>query len=376
MTLLKFELLKILKNKFYYLGILILLILFTYPLFIYPDNEKIYENNINQLEANIDMSRNAIISNGDNSNTEEINKIIEEDIQLQQQLLLAYQNQDNQKIIEGRLEFDKNNLDGLINGTLAGTSVTEVKKDIGINEYLLKHNLERIEPYAIQVPAINYLYSLTSTVIPFKIILLMLGLMLGSIFTNEKRNNNINVLNALPINLYKISLLKVVTATAFVILTLIVPFIIIFLIIASIYGVGDLNYPMAYSFDLNTVEVTTLTTYIVKYFLLSILSIILIGLISYLLSLFTGNIMFLVMILVVIIFIADPKLINSDVLTTYAHILPTTYFNVQDILLGQVENNPLPNFLVTYQNGLITLLVSIIFVSFLIFTTLFFKKKL
>lgn len=376
MTLLKFELLKILKNKFYYLGILILLILFTYPLFIYPDNEKIYENNINQLEANIDMSRNAIISNGDNSNTVEINKIIEEDIQLQQQLLLAYQNQDNQKIIEGRLEFDKNNLDGLINGTLAGTSVTEVKKDIGINEYLLKHNLERIEPYAIQVPAINYLYSLTSTVIPFKIILLMLGLMLGSIFTNEKRNNNINVLNALPINLYKISLLKVVTATAFVILTLIVPFIIIFLIIASIYGVGDLNYPMAYSLDLNAVEVTTLTTYMVKYFLLSILSIILIGLISYLLSLFTGNIMFLVMMLVVIIFIADPKLINSDVLTTYAHILPTTYFNVQDILLGQVEHNPLPNFLVTYQNGLITLLVSIIFVSFLIFTTLFFKKKL
>lgn len=376
MTLLKFELLKILKNKFYYLGILILLILFTYPLFIYPDNEKIYENNINQLEANIDMSRNAIISNGDNSNTEEINKIIEEDIQLQQQLLLAYQNQDNQKIIEGRLEFDKNNLDGLISGTLAGTSVTEVKMDIGINEYLLKHNLERIEPYAIQVPAINYLYSLTSTVIPFKIILLMLGLMLGSIFTNEKRNNNINVLNALPINLYKISLLKVVTATVFVILTLIVPFIIIFLIIASIYGVGDLNYPMAYSLDLNTVEVTTLTTYMVKFFLLSILSIILIGLISYLLSLFTGNIMFLVMMLVVIIFIADPKLINSDVLTTYAHILPTTYFNVQDILLGQVEHNPLPNFLVTYQNGLITLLVSIIFVSFLIFTTIFFKKKL
>lgn len=376
MTLLKFEVLKILKNKFHYLGILVLLILFILPLFIYPDNDQVYENNINQLESNIDMGRNAIISNGSNPNTEEMNKRIEEDVQLQQQLLLAYQNQDSKEITEKKLEFDKNSLEGFLDGTLAGSSITEVKKDIDINEYLLNHNLERIEPYAIEIPAINYFYFVTSTVFPFKIILLILGLILGSLFTNEKRKNNISVLNTLPINLYKVSLQKIVTATVFVIMTLIVPFSIVFLIIASIYGVGDLNYPMAYSLDLNTVEVTTLTTYMLKYLLLSILSILFIGLISYLFSLFTGNIMFLVMMLIIIIFIADPKLINADILTTYAHILPTTYFNVQDILLGQLEYNPLPNFLVTYQNGIITLLISILFVSFLIFTTIFFKKKL
>lgn len=376
MSTFKFELLKVVKNKFHYIGILFLLILFLYPLYFYPDNERIQENNINLLQSNIDMARNSLTDKSDDPGAKEMYEGIEKNVKLMQELLLAYRTYDNRSIVESHLAIDRDDLENTLNGSLIGQSEIDIKRNIEVNEYLLEHDLQRVEPFAIKVPAVNYLYSITSNTYSFKTLLLILGLVLGYLYTNEKRKNNINLLNTLPINLYKVSLQKIVGISIFVIMTFLMPLIIVFITVTVIHGVGDFNYPMVYTVDNEVVIVNTLLVYLLKYLTLTLLSIILISLICYLLSLFTGNIMIVVMMLIVLVFIADPKSLNIDILKEYAHYSPVTYFNVQDVLLGQSEFNPLPNLFVTFKNGILTLSLSILAVSMSIITVIFFKKKL
>lgn len=183
-------------------------------------------------------------------------------------------------------------------------------------------------------------------------------------------------MNTVPVSLNQISFSKIFTATGFAIITLLVSLLLTLVINSVIHGVGNFNYPLAYSIDGENVLLMKLTTFISKTVLLSLIFVIFLSALSFLISVFTGSIIVNAVILVSIILVADSSLLEIQILENIAHLLPFSYTDPANVVVYGSEFNPLPNSSVTFKNGMINLGIQSMIIFIIAHYLIWQKKKL
>lgn len=373
----KFEWLKALTTKTNYFSLILLLILLIIPMFIMTSNENIESNNVQNLEANIEMEKQAKNNLKDEPEASAVYDSITEAIQLKENAITAYKYGNNTEITKAELNIDKKDLKDTLKGELqGGYSVINLKQRITTKEYLLENDIQRIDPAFNQVPSIHYLYNVFNHIVPFSFIFIVLSLLMCNIYTLDKRKKNIDFLNTVPVSLNQISFSKIFTATGFAIITLLVSLLLTLVINSVIHGVGNFNYPLAYSIDGENVLLMKLTTFISKTVLLSLIFVIFLSALSFLISVFTGSIIVNTVILVSIILVADSSLLEIQILENIAHLLPFSYTDPANVVVYGSEFNPLPNSSVTFKNGMINLGIQSMIIFIIAHYLIWQKKKL
>lgn len=378
MSQFKFDALKILKTKSLYFGLVVLLLLFLLPLLTPSDNERVTQDRIYNLESNIDIQSQNMNRMGGSAETEELNEDREELISLNRELSRAYQDNDSRRIVELELEKDTHIIERSQSGSLdIGSSLAMYKENVAINEYLLEHDIERVDPWHNKVPTANYIYLLFTGLIPMSIVYMIIGLIFASTYTLEKRNNNIDFLNSIPKSLHMIAASKLINISALIFISITVIFSITVLMNSFQYGIGDFNYPVGVSDQQENIHVMEMHSFIFQGLTLIILFILFLSVLSFLISLFTDNLVANGIIILSVVLLSDTGLINEiSILESFAHFLPMSYMDAFNVIQKGDMFNPLPNSSTNFTNGLITLSLSSVLMLVISIITIKVKKRL
>lgn len=374
MNLSKFEWKKITTDKTNFFGILIILILLLPPLF--GSSTNMYENRIQELQLTLEMGERA---------TEELKKIplaaqalkdTEETNYLLRILIDAYTTGQSKEILKAEYDYERKILKDTESGSLIGVPLIEQKKKISTLEYLMKNDLEIVNNYQSQVPSIIFLYKILTGLVPITIIFMIISLLFANMYSSEKRKDNIYFLNSMPVSLYKISLNKIITNSTFAVLTLLFGFLIIFLLCSFKNGVGNLNYPLAYTVDGVNVSIISMSTFILKSFILMFTFIFFLSALSFLVSIFTGSILVNAVILISTVLISDSTYLKNDAIKNFAHFLPFSYVDASNVVTFGSYYKPLINSSITFGNGILYLTLYSIILILISFFIIYKKKKI
>ncbi len=353
----KFEWLKVMKTKTNFFALILFLILLFLGVVFTQSDEEMKLVRMDLIQEKISMSENAVENMKDIPEAKNAVKDTQESLELMENLRDAYNIDDNNKIAQAEYENDKNDLKDVASGSLVGPSLIEQKKLVATGEYLIHHDIDKVDRFFQQVPSINYFYNIFNGGMPSNLIFMVISLVLANIYTLEKRNNNIEFLNTIPYNLYKLVIMKTLVATSFVIIGILICFTIIFIVNGFINGFGNLNYPLAYSIDGDNVLIMSMSKFIFKIFILIIFFVLFFSSLSYLISLFSGSILLNAIILIGIVLIADSTLLDQEAFKSFAHLFPFSYLDISNVIQYGNEYNPLPSTSITFRNGMICLTV-------------------
>lgn len=378
MSQFKFDALKILKTKSLYFGIVVLLLLFLLPVLTPSDNERITQDRIYNLESNISIQAQALSNMEDKPEAADAYEETEERISLNRELLRAYQDNDTRNITELEIEKDTLTVQHSQSGSLEiGSSTAMYKENIATNEYLLEHDIERVDPRYNKVPTANYISLLFTGLMPMSIVYMIIGLIFASTYTLEKRNNNIDFLNTIPKSLHMIAASKLINISGLIFVSITVIFSITVLINSLQYGIGDFNYPVAVSDYQENIQVMEMHSFILQGLTLMVLFILFLSVLSFLISLFTENLVANGIILLFVVLLSDTGLINEiNILESFAHFLPMSYMDAFNVIQQGDMFKPLPNSSTNFTNGVITLSVSSVLLLVISFIIISLKKRL
>lgn len=378
MNQLRFECTKIFKSKSNYFGLILLLILLIPPIFTLSDNESTDDFRIYNLESNIGFKEQALDNMEDKPEAQKAYDEVKILLELEQELLAAYKNEDTRRITELTKNLDSSKMQQSNSGSLnSGIPQDFYLKNIATNEYLLENDIERVDPLHNQVPTVNFIYMMFIDIIPISILYMIIGLTFSNIYTLEKRNSNIDFLNTVPKSLFFTAGAKILSATAIVYASVIAVLLITIVINSIQYGIGSLNYPLAYSPNGINVYIMEMSTFILRGMTLFTLFILFLSLLSFTISLITGSLIVNGIILLVIILLSNSGILTEvSLLENIAHILPITYADSFNIVRYGDTFAPLPNESTTFESGVITLTVTIIVLTSISYMIINTKKKL
>lgn len=356
MNQISFEWLKILKTRSNFFGLIILLIILFLSVLTSPSNEVEESFRIDRINSNIETTRDAINNMEGVPEASNALKHTEERLELMYDLRKAYESEDNRAITEAEHALEEKQLRDKIEGSLqGGFSLIEQKKLVVTKEYLLENDIEGVNRLFLQVPSINHFYNIFNQGVPSNLIFMIISLILASAYTLEKRKKNIDFLNIVPQKLYRISFSKIFVTTTFALMVVIGSFGVTFLLNGMMYGIGNFDYPLAYSIDGENVLIMNLSTFLLKTILLMIVFILFLSVLSFLISLFTGSILVNAIILIGIILTADSTLLDNDLIKSIAHTLPFSYVDPANVVQYGSEYKPLANTSVNFKNGILCL---------------------
>ncbi|WP_071131863.1 ABC transporter permease [Enterococcus timonensis] len=210
---------------------------------------------------------------------------------------------------------------------------TELKKDIALYEYLIAHQMAEVPSYFIKVPAIHYLTNTLLYRVPIFILLLFFCIQLAQLFTIDKHNGTSQLLNDAPTKKIKLLTSKIFTFFALTLPLFFIALGIVFLLNVSLYGLGQLDYPLIVSTGAESFQILTMANFLLLYLLLLLVILIFLATLSAFSSLFSGNFGVNLFVLVVPILLMQSGILASGFLRKIAKFLPSSYLEVGKFLI-------------------------------------------
>jgi len=374
MNVMQLEITKILKNKIYFFisaGLLIVMLipqLLPGPPAISPidrfesrlaDNERVLENLKDEPEASQVVE-----------NIEEANSYLNP-------LVSNLKAGEPEEALEYEYKYENRVLESLIEGTRVGTPIIEQEKKVAELDYLHTNNYTKVNELDLKSkPSVNYMKDIFLGILPSSLLLMVLSLIISNAVTYDKRNNTINLVNIFPKNLHKIFLNKYFVYLSLALISILIPLGITLIIISFKNGFGNLHYPMAHIIQESQVAIMPMYSFLAKNVIMLILWSIVILSLSSLISLFSGNILIHMSVLIAFILSSQTQLLSNLNLDSILPYLPTSYVDFPNVILGGSLMNTLPSPNINFMNGSITLLLTSLFLMAINLIVLKYRKKL
>ena len=372
MNVLKFECINLIKNKINYLPFIILTLLLLIPLIFHRESPW---SEVDELQANQLANEQTIDAIKDDDTAVETIEDLKIANKNMEAVISALQSQDSNKIVESKYTFEKKNLEDMLSGKLVGIPIIEQKKVVSKLEYLHKNRYPLVSLESTKIlPLANYYELIFSGAIPSILYLSISAILVATITSYEKRKQYIALINILPKKPVSKNMARLFSYFLFSLLSVLLPLVMVSLIVAIKNGIGNFDYPIATIIN-NDVTILPISTFFYQNIIFIILWILLLVLISFFLSIFTGNYLINVggglLFLLVTNYNISPEGTNQNNLIQY---FPTSYVDFQQVILGGTGFEPLKSANITFINGVGTLVTVNLFL-FLIIIFILIKKK-
>ncbi len=209
------------------------------------------------------------------------------------------------------------------------------KKEVALYTYLVQHHVKEIPVSKTDAPGAAYLsYTFLYHLSPL-ILLAVVGVLIGQLFTNEKRDGTIAFMNTLPTGKVKILTARMVTALVLTLPIFGLACFMTYLITGLKFGWGSWAYPIIYSADGKTVAEMSLGHFLGLYLLLFAVATVFLVVVSALIGLITANFGVNLVGLGAVILVATQQVLGQGILKVVAPFLPSSYFDFSNLILHQ-----------------------------------------
>ncbi|MGX7202840.1 hypothetical protein BCR22_10110 [Enterococcus plantarum] len=363
--MIKFEIIKIVREKSLYLLFLLLLIILIAPIFFMNGDQSFknsqYEQRLQNNKVFLEQTKNDPTARKVIAEAKQENSYFEE-------ALGALKNNDNEKLLQVEYKLEVALLNSMKEGSVVAAPQIEQEKKVSELDYLISHKIEQVDYSLNKIPAINYLYYVFSDLLPYMYFLFVSFIIIANFSTFEKRRKTIDFFNVSPLATSKKLLVKIVGTIFSALLLIYISLAISFVVSALKNGIGNFNYPVSKITETGNVEIISITTFIFQcVFLFSIL-VIFFSLVSYFVSLFTGNLIINIFLLISFVFISNFNITSSKYSLT-------NLMNFPNIVIGGTAYSPLPSTEITFGFSVMSIVCYIAVVSVLIGITLKLRKE-
>jgi hypothetical protein len=210
-------------------------------------------------------------------------------------------------------------------------------KEVTFYNYLLKHHIREIPVGAIHAPATNYLtYAFLYHVSPFLIIAVFLVAM-AELFTLDKREENINFTNILPISKFKVLLTRVLVSLTLYIPLFLAAVLSVFVVTGLHNGWGAWDYPLVYSLDGKHALIMTLAQFMLRFIGLIFTILLFFIVLNTATSLFWPTVGTNFIIAGAVLLTGLPAVIAQSAVGLIAKFLPSAYFDYAALIVHQTS---------------------------------------
>ncbi|MGX7417422.1 hypothetical protein ACWOFR_01325 [Carnobacterium gallinarum] len=371
--MLKFELLKIYREKTTYVLAAVLALVILVPLILgtptidylqYYENN--YQNNIRVIEKIKD----------DATAAETLNDIKESNSYLEK-MIIATKNKNSDMFLSNELKYENKNLEDIKAGRLSSAPLIQQKATVAVLQYLYDNDIKKESYNVKELGSINYLSTLFSTPQIVLVVLILVSFQMIYIFNLDYKKNNFIIYSLSPRSYLNVFITKFSANIVAVLLNVGSVFLFVFSISWLKNGIGNWNYPIATIQNNNDVSIISTREFLLKIVIFIFIFLILLGLLSLLLSILSSNLILNIAVITLPLILGQYELLDTFISNDIKPFILLSYLDISNIIIGGSELKPITNAAFTYNNGLFLLSFSVVFLLILVILLLFkFPKKL
>ncbi|MTD41975.1 hypothetical protein GIX45_25800 [Erwinia sp. CPCC 100877] len=354
--MLKFELIKIYREKTMYILIAILLFVLCVPLFLGNsqfDYLKYYENNYNANLTTIKTIKDDPTAAETVEDIKEVNGYLKE-------LIESMKKQDKKNILKYELKFEKKNLEDMEAGKLHSGPVLDQRITVAILEFLKNNDMDKRNNDVKKLEGIQYLNLILSKPQLMLIILILICFHVAYVFNLDYRKNNFIVYCLSPNSYLKTYFIKLLANIISMFVNVIGAFLIILTVLSIKNGIGELNYPFSVIQNNTDVKIISTGEFVFKTALFLLLFLIFINIFGLLLSILSDNLILNISVLIFPLILGQYEVMDTFISDKFKHFILLSYTDIAHILSGGSSMKPLASPMLTYENGMIILIINII----------------
>ena len=342
--MLKIETIKILKEKSLWFVFIAFILMLIYPLLAQPQQlsfkEMQYENRIKNNEQAKGKMKNEPAAK------ETLNEIEDESEQLRK-AINAIKIGDEWALLEAEKKLEESNLNAMLKGTLYSIPIIEQQKRVKELQYLSEDRIKQVDSSEVaKMPALSMDF-------PYTLLLIIPSLMIIALATLEKRKNTVSLWNGLPLKLWKKYSIKI---SSILFTVGLVSYLSIFLSVISAFfknGLGNPDYPVAIIEKGQSVTIISLSNYLSRSLIMFGMLLLALTVFSFLLSLFTGNLIVHSLLIVGVVLSSGVSLISNKFFFT-------AYMNFPKIINGGNGYEPMDEIGLTFDFSLKMIVVYVL----------------
>lgn len=353
--MLKYELLKIYREKTIYILSAVLVGVLLVPLFLgnTPFNYlEYYQNNFKENELTIERIKD------DPTAKETVNDIREANRYLGS--LIKWLKEGNpEKVVASEFNYENKNLSDMEAGKLHAGSLIDQKTKVAVLQYLKENKMKKISQDTKELGSLNYLSMIFSTPEFMMIGLIVLIFHLTYVYNLDYRKNNFSSYNSSPTSYLKIFFTKFLANILSILVNVSGVFLIVLSLISLKNGLGTGDFPIAIIRNNSEVSVISTYSYLFKVLVFLLLLVLYSCLLGLLLSILSSNFIVSLSVLTLPLLLGQYELVNTFIQPAVRPFLLLSYLDITHVILGGNGFKPITNVAITYHNGLFVVMVSI-----------------
>lgn len=371
--MLKFELLKIYREKTIYILSAVLALVIFAPFLIgnsQLDILEYYENNYQANITTIEDIKDDPTAAGTIKDIKEVNGYLGE-------MIKAIKNGNDKENVNSELKYENKNLEDMTAGKLDAGPLVDQKAKVVILQYLNDKNIKKISNNVKDIESINYLSMIFSTPQIVLIILILISFHIVYIFNLDYRKNNFMVYNSSPKSYLQIFFTKFSANMLSVIVNMASVFTLVLSIVGVKNGLGASRYPIATIQNNSDVSIISTSDFLLKVFTFLFLFLIFIGLLALFVSLLSSNLILNISLIILPLILGQYDLLNTFLSENVKPFIILSYIDISLIIMGGNGFYPITNPAITFNNGILLLSLSVGLLLIVLFYLLSnFPKKL
>ena len=323
--MLRFELKKVKREKSFYFFLCLLMIAALSPIFLtdtYQDRFKAV-----QIESLLNQNKSSIQRLTDVPEAKRTVKNMKEENLYYEKILKAINEIDAATLLQTEYKLKTMELQQIRTGSLQGVPLVEQEKSVMVLEHLITQGIAQVDHFKHRMPGWNYLYLIFSDEITYTYLFLFAGILVALILTLEKRRQTNPFYNVLPLTAWKKGGLKLLTTCVCLLFGIGLALGAAFVIFTILEGTGTLHYPIGIIDPSKHAAIIPLYSYLLRVGLLFGCWLLFLCCLSFLVSLFTGNMAVNVSILMLLVMASEFKVAKSKYLIT-------SHLNFPNIVAG------------------------------------------
>ncbi|MCC4311516.1 hypothetical protein [Carnobacterium maltaromaticum] len=371
--MLKFELLKIYREKTIYILSAVLALVIFAPFLIgnsQLDILEYYENNYQANITTIEDIKDDPTAAGTIKDIKEVNGYLGE-------MIKAIKNGNDKENVNSELKYENKNLEDMTAGKLDAGPLVDQKAKVVILQYLNDKNIKKISNNVKDIGSINYLSMIFSKPQIVLIILILISFHIVYIFNLDYRKNNFMVYNSSPKSYLQIFFTKFSANMLSVIVNMASVFTLVLSIVGVKNGLGASRYPIATIQNNSDVSIISTSDFLLKVFTFLFLFLIFIGLLALFVSLLSSNLILNISLIILPLILGQYDLLNTFLSENVKPFIILSYIDISLIIMGGNGFYPITNPAITFNNGILLLSLSVGLLLIVLFYLLSnFPKKL
>ncbi|MGX7012943.1 hypothetical protein [Vagococcus silagei] len=378
--MLKFELLKIYRDKTILNSMILLGILMLLPMFFNSGNTDyvdtmIYESNLQMIQKNMTALKND--ASLEEPQKSELIRDSEKNAELIEAILAKRYEKNEKEALKAELEYKKKQLKEEEGGSAIGFDIVHSEASVLLLDDLIKKDLKRLPDDNKKLGSLNYLQQLFGNT-QFILVFFILGsIQVAYFITLDYRRDNFIILANSPKNFFKIFATKYFINVAAFCLNTILLLCIILGGMAIKNGVGIGNYPVLTFNELKEIDIISTNQFLIQAFIIVLGVFLCFGLLSLLLSYFSNSYVF---ILSIVMLLTLAGKFSVKYVEKYPRLIPNLFFSYVDIgniITGGGTTGYLKGAL-NYHDGLVVVGITFLILLLLnyVIVKLLFKNKL